>query len=244
MDDGGSRVCLGCRQWVYGSVTEIPPGECPTPYKSPKTLLDEALAREASLREELAGLREELSEEFAGEERTPETLQEAIAWLKKARDDNKSRWLSATESLKLQGITIRVGADREAALREQLNDATTSLETISKLAGRDEFMMDTDDVRGYANSRAMAARSFLDRTAEPDGLAAKHRGEPVGFLHKNFRETQHRQEGVIFWTEESLFSIPVYLGAPVPAVWPEIEREQGIPGTSFQRLNQLANEGE
>jgi hypothetical protein len=56
MDDGGSRRCLGCRQFVYGNLTETPPGECPTPYKSPKQLLDESVAREAALREELAVL--------------------------------------------------------------------------------------------------------------------------------------------------------------------------------------------
>lgn len=68
--------------------------------------------------------------------------------------------------------------------------------------------------------------------------------KPVGFLHKRFRESQHRQAGVIFWDEESLFSIPVYLGAPMQAAGAESERDQGIPGTSFQRLNQLANQGE
>lgn len=52
LDDGGSRRCLGCRQFVHGNLTETPPGECQTPYKSPKQLLDEALAREATLREE------------------------------------------------------------------------------------------------------------------------------------------------------------------------------------------------
>lgn len=53
MDDGGSRRCLGCNQYVYGSLTELPPGECPTPYKSPKQLLAESVAREAALRLEL-----------------------------------------------------------------------------------------------------------------------------------------------------------------------------------------------
>jgi chromosome segregation ATPase len=166
LDDGGSRRCLGCRQFVHGNLTETPPGECPTPYKSPKQLLDEALAREAALREELAELREELSEEFDDEERKTETLQEAIAWIKKDRADYKSQWLSASESLKLQGITIRVGADREAALRVQLNDAATSLETISKQAGRDEYMKYMSQVCGYAESRASVARKYLDRTTQ------------------------------------------------------------------------------
>lgn len=57
MDDGGSRRCLGCNQYVYGSLTELPPGECPTPYKSPKRLLAESVARETALREELESLK-------------------------------------------------------------------------------------------------------------------------------------------------------------------------------------------
>lgn len=39
--DGGTTQCLGCRQYVYGSLIEVPPGECPTPYKSPTQLLAE-----------------------------------------------------------------------------------------------------------------------------------------------------------------------------------------------------------
>lgn len=53
MDDGGSRRCLGCKQFVYGSLTELPPGECPTPYKSPELLLAESVAREADRAKEL-----------------------------------------------------------------------------------------------------------------------------------------------------------------------------------------------
>lgn len=50
---------------------------------------------------------------------------------------------------------------REAAMRKQLDDATTSLETISHQAGRDENMKHLSQVRGYANSRAVVARNFL-----------------------------------------------------------------------------------
>lgn len=55
---------------------------------------------------------------------------------------------------------------REAKLRQQLNDATTSLETISQLAGRDENMKYMSQVCGYANSRAMVARNFLIASVE------------------------------------------------------------------------------
>ena len=57
--DGGTTQCLGCRQYVYGSLIEVPPGECPTPYKSPTQLLAEAVAREAALRDELGAVKGE-----------------------------------------------------------------------------------------------------------------------------------------------------------------------------------------
>lgn len=60
---------------------------------------------------------------------------------------------------------ITAGLAREAALRVQLDAAATSLETISKLAGRDEFMKDVSDVRGYANSRAGVVRAFMGQPA-------------------------------------------------------------------------------
>jgi hypothetical protein len=59
------------------------------------------------------------------------------------------------------------------ALRAQLADAAQSLETISRLAGRDEFMEDMTDVRGYANSRATVARSALSAIAEPADLESR-----------------------------------------------------------------------
>lgn len=57
--------------------------------------------------------------------------------------------------------TYKASLAREAALRKQLDDATTSLETISQMAGRDENMKHMSQVRGYANSRATVARNFL-----------------------------------------------------------------------------------
>jgi UDP-N-acetylmuramoylalanine-D-glutamate ligase len=46
-------------------------------------------------------------------------------------------------------------------LRDALEQAAQSLESISKLAGRDEFMQDVLDIRGFANSRATVARAAL-----------------------------------------------------------------------------------
>ena len=51
-------------------------------------------------------------------------------------------------------------AERDAA-RDALEQAAQSLESISKLAGRDEFMQDVLDIRGFANSRATVARAAL-----------------------------------------------------------------------------------
>lgn len=48
-----------------------------------------------------------------------------------------------------------------AGLIEALTEAAQSLETISNGAGRDEFMSDFGDVRGYARSRASVARAAL-----------------------------------------------------------------------------------
>lgn len=50
--------------------------------------------------------------------------------------------------------------------RAQLADAAQSLETISLQAGRDEFMKDMTQIRGYANSRARVAQGSLSANAE------------------------------------------------------------------------------
>jgi pseudouridine-5'-phosphate glycosidase len=59
-------------------------------------------------------------------------------------------------------------AEEIAAMREvceAARDAATSLEAIAKLAGRDEFMIDVEDTRGYAANRAKVAREALQRLA-------------------------------------------------------------------------------
>lgn len=54
---------------------------------------------------------------------------------------------------------------RAERLAEALRDAATSMQTIADKAGRDEYLMTTDEVRGYANSRANAARAALKQEA-------------------------------------------------------------------------------
>lgn len=48
-----------------------------------------------------------------------------------------------------------------SGLVEALVEASQSLESIGKLAGRDPFLENMDDVRDYAHSRAGAARNAL-----------------------------------------------------------------------------------
>ena len=50
---------------------------------------------------------------------------------------------------------------RAERLAEALRDAATSMQTIADKAGRDEYLMTMDEVRGYANSRANAALAAL-----------------------------------------------------------------------------------
>lgn len=47
------------------------------------------------------------------------------------------------------------------SVRQALEDAARSLETIAELAGREETLMEPDQVRGYAASRAHMARAAL-----------------------------------------------------------------------------------
>jgi hypothetical protein len=46
-DDGGLVICRGCK--AQGTYSELPGGECPTPYKSDRVLLAESMAREQAL---------------------------------------------------------------------------------------------------------------------------------------------------------------------------------------------------
>lgn len=51
------------------------------------------------------------------------------------------------------------------SVRQALEDAARSLETIAELAGRDDTLLQFDQVRGYAASRAYMARSALAENA-------------------------------------------------------------------------------
>lgn len=52
-------------------------------------------------------------------------------------------------------------ARKDEGLRMALEEAAQSLEALAGLAGKDETMLEYDQVRGYALNRAMAARAAL-----------------------------------------------------------------------------------
>lgn len=57
----------------------------------------------------------------------------------------------------------------DAEIRKALDDAATALETISRIAGRDQYLLGMMDVRLYAASRAKVAREA--QAAQPEGGA-------------------------------------------------------------------------
>lgn len=65
-------------------------------------------------------------------------------------------WEAASQRTEQQA-----GAAEPKGMREALEDAARSLETISKLAGGTEYMLSLLQVRGYAGSRALDARAAL-----------------------------------------------------------------------------------
>lgn len=77
--------------------------------------------------------------------------------------ENEALLKGLTGKNALIGATYAHLIEERDALRRHLHEATTSLETISKLAGRDEFMKHMSQVCGYANSRATVARAFMDQ---------------------------------------------------------------------------------
>ncbi len=55
-------------------------------------------------------------------------------------------------------------ADAQAErLAGALRDAASSLEVVATESGRDKYLADLADVRGYSHSRAKAARAALDQ---------------------------------------------------------------------------------
>lgn len=151
------------------------------------------------------------------------------AQLRVDREDDANTFNRAMEKLQRS----------ETEIRESLSDKR---EEFNKLGDRyDALEQRHAEVIERQKNLISSLRAEL---AESYSVGAKIQLQPVGFLHEHFRDAQDQQTGAIAWVEESLFCIPVYLGLPVQAAEAVSERQHGIPGTSFQRLNKLANEGE
>jgi hypothetical protein len=75
---------------------------------------------------------------------------------------------------RLSSSTITHKADDAETIRDALTQAAQSLETISRLAGKDDGLLDVfSSIRGYANSRARVAREALARLSAPVDVQAK-----------------------------------------------------------------------
>ena len=77
------------------------------------------------------------------------------------------RWSAAIAKHEAEVTALRFQlARKDEGMRKALEEAAQSLEALAGLAGKDETMLEYDQVRGYALNRAMAARAAL---REPDG---------------------------------------------------------------------------
>lgn len=102
--------------------------------------------------------------------RTPGLIDAAIRSLKSQADKDGGQQRAGDVSAEAHKAALleveRVGIE----LAARLHEAAMSLETISQIAGRPGKDMETmDDVRGYAHSRARAARAALSATQAEQG---------------------------------------------------------------------------
>lgn len=111
---------------------------------------DYARANLATLQAENARLRAEVT-----------ALQREVGQLH-MREKRAEAYAVEKVSETLKAVMARRDAESRAErLAEALRDAEKSLRTIADLAGGTEYLMTIGDVRGYANSRANAARAAL-----------------------------------------------------------------------------------
>lgn len=126
-----------------------------------KALLD---ALEAQARE-IAELKNDVFSYKVAWETVCDGAKDVVSDLEKARTE--------LDTLRAELAAIRA-TDKDAGLVAALKDAATSLETISRLAGRTHYVGDDgervetymghhDQVRGYATSRASVARDALSK---------------------------------------------------------------------------------
>lgn len=75
----------------------------------------------------------------------------------------EENWFRCSRACAIEQDKREQAEERAERLAEALRDAATSMQTIADKAGRDEYLMTMDQVRGYANNRADAARAALDQ---------------------------------------------------------------------------------
>lgn len=123
-DDGGLVICRGCK--ARGTFTELPAGECPTPYKPDRVLLAESMAREQAL-QLLLNDRDELAAspkpdpvlcKFYDVEDWPDLVRELVvhvAQLQDAAKRNVKPWEDTFPPTLLPAYIERVNAENAAA---------------------------------------------------------------------------------------------------------------------------------
>ena len=80
------------------------------------------------------------------------------------RAKTTAKWPAEIQAYRDKRKAERIRDARAAAfpmLVEALRDSATSLETIGAQAGRNEFLRDLTQIRGYAHSRSTVARAAL-----------------------------------------------------------------------------------
>ena len=98
---------------------------------------------------------------------------------------------SLREDVALAFKTCNQQRERIATLERALLEATSSLETIQEQSGKDECLKCMDQVRGYASSRAKAARAELNVPLE--ALAPP---ESYEFLNPDFLDLMNEIGGL------------------------------------------------
>lgn len=174
-DDGGLVICRGCK--AQGTYTELPAGECPTPYKSDRVLLAESMAREQALQSRLNAADQRIDELTAAQvvERQDEQ-QMACMPVERCYDVRAKMIIAFNEAGKTGGdLDDRLDAAYKAALRYSPNPLLDSppaavalkdhefRELVNRL--RDTAMQYRD--KGQLRERiSMELRACLDKVKE------------------------------------------------------------------------------
>jgi chromosome segregation ATPase len=99
------------------------------------------------------------------------TLRASLSRVTAELADARSQRDSARDAMIIVAHAKHEALTELAEAREALRDAAASLTTIAEHAGKDEYLSDMLQVRGYANSRAGVARALLARQAPDKGAS-------------------------------------------------------------------------